>query len=209
LPTKDVTMKLLHACLLAALLPASSLLPAQPTSSSGAVVTGPGTASTVRTVKATATVVGIVPETRTVSLKRPDGKIVEIEAGDDVRNFDKIKVGDTVTVEYTEALSLQLEKGGSSTPHVTESQDVTRAPPGAQPRGSVGRRISVLADVVAVDARNQMVSLRGPQGNLVELKVPDPEQLKRIKKGDQVRAVYTEALAVAVVPAPAPAKAGK
>jgi Cu/Ag efflux protein CusF len=48
--------------------------------------------------------------------------------------------------------------------------------------------------------------LRGPQGNLVDLNVRDPEQLKHIKKGDQVRAVYTEALAVAVEPTPAPAR---
>jgi hypothetical protein len=199
-------MKILLASTLASLLAAPPLLPAQPTGASTAVATAPGKASTVRTVKATATVVGIVPETRTVSLKRADGKVVEIQAGDEVRNFDRIKVGDTVTVDYTEALSLELKKGGSGVPERTESQGVTRAPAGAQPRGAVGRQITVLADVVAVDGKNQMVSLRGPQGNMVDLKVPDPDQLKRIKKGDQVRAVYTEALAVAVEPA---ATAGK
>jgi hypothetical protein len=78
---------------------------------------------------------------------------------------------------------------------------------GAQPRGTAGRQITVLADVVAVDNDNRLVTLRGPEGNMVDLKVPDPEQLKLIKKGDQVRAVYTEALAVAVEPAPA--RAGK
>lgn len=198
-------MKPLNACLLGALLAASPLLPAQPTSSSGAVLTAPGAASTVRTVRSTATVVGIVPESRTVNLKRPDGKVVEIQAGDEVRNFDRIKVGDTVTVDYTEALSLQLEKGGSATPNLTESQGVTRAPAGAQPHGTAGRQITVLADVVEVNAKDHVVTLRGPQGNVVELNVRDPEQLKRIKKGDQVRAVYTEALAVAVTPAPATA----
>lgn len=196
-------MKILRAAMAASLLAVSSSLPAQPTGGTATVTTAPGAAKVARTVKATATVVGIVPETRTISLKRADGKIIEIQAGDEVRNFDKIKVGDTVTVDYTEALSLELKKGGSGVAGVTESQSSTRAPPGAQPRGTVGRQISVLANVIAVNNKDQVVTLRGPQGNTVDLDVPDPEQLKRIKKGDQVQAVYTEALAVAVEPAPA------
>jgi Cu/Ag efflux protein CusF len=67
----------------------------------------------------------------------------------------------------------------------------------------VGQQVSVTADVVAVDTKNQVVTLRGPQGHLVELKVRDPNQLKRVKIGDQVEAVYTEAVAVAVEPASA------
>ncbi len=38
---------------------------------------------------------------------------------------------------------------------------------------------------------------------MVDLEVPDPEQLKRIKQGDQVQAVYTEALALKLEPAEA------
>jgi Cu/Ag efflux protein CusF len=198
-------MKMLQAAVLASLLSASPLLPAQTTSSS-TVATAPGKAKVVQTVKTTATVVGVVPATRTVNLKRKDGTIVDIQAGEEVRNFDRIKVGDTVTVEYTEGLSLELKKGGKGTPDRTESEDTTRAPAGGQPHATAGRRISVLADVVAVNKDEHLVTLRGPEGHMVDLKVPDPEQLKRIKKGDQVKAVYTEALAVAVEPAPASGK---
>jgi Cu/Ag efflux protein CusF len=193
-------MKLFQAAVLASLLSASPVLPAQTTSSS-TLATAPGKAKVVQTIKTTATVVGIVPETRTVKLKRKDGTIVEIEAGEEVRNFDRIKVGDTVTVDYTQALSLELKKGGKGTPKRTESEDTTRAPVGAQPHGTAGRQIEVLADVVAVNKDAHLVTLRGPEGHMVDLKVPDPDQLKRIKKGDQVEAVYSEALAVAVAPA--------
>jgi hypothetical protein len=199
-------MKTLHTCLLAALLAVSHCLPAQPTASSNTATTAPGAAQTVRTLKSTATVVAIVPESRTISLKRADGQVVEIQAGEEVRNFDKIKVGDIVTVDYTEALSLELKKGAPGVPDRTESQGMTRAPVGAQPHGTFGRQITVLADVVAVNGKDQVVTLRGPLGDVVDLKVRDPEQLKRIKKGDQVRAIYTEALAVAVGPAPAAAR---
>ncbi|MGT2491639.1 hypothetical protein [Cupriavidus basilensis] len=48
--------------------------------------------------------------------------------------------------------------------------------------------------------KKQHVTLQGPKGK-VNLNVQDPDQLKNIKKGDQVQAVYTEAVAIAVEPA--------
>jgi hypothetical protein len=53
---------------------------------------------------------------------------------------------------------------------------------------------------MAVDPKTQMVTLRGPR-QTVDLKVDDPEQFKRVAKGDRVEATYTEALAVSVEPA--------
>lgn len=196
-------MKTLSVCTFTCLVIASPLLQAQPTASSSQVMTAPGSAKLVETVRTTATVVGIAPATRTVSLKRADGQIVDIQVGEEVRNFDRIKVGDAVNVEYTRALSLNLKKGGAGSPKQSESAHVTRAPAGGQPGATVGQQVSITADVVAVDTKDQVVTLRGPQGHLVELKVRDPNQLKRVKKGDQVEAVYTEALAVAVEPASA------
>ena len=56
-----------------------------------------------------------------------------------------------------------------------------------------------------VDAKKGVVTLRGVE-RTVKLKINDPEQLKLIKKGDQVEGVYAEAVAIAVTPAPAKAK---
>jgi len=54
--------------------------------------------------------------------------------------------------------------------------------------------------VIAVNAKTQTVTLKGPK-HTVDLKVPDKGQFKLIKVGDQVQAVYTEAVAVSVEPA--------
>ena len=61
--------------------------------------------------------------------------------------------------------------------------------------------MTVVADVESVNTQDKVVTLRGPEGNVVDLKIEDPEQLKRIKKGDHIKAVYTEALAIKVEPA--------
>jgi Cu/Ag efflux protein CusF len=162
------------------------------------VTKGTGTATVTGTTKVTATVVEIDPATRTVTLKDKRGHIVDVEVGEEARNFDQLKVGDVVTTEYREAMSLSLSKtsGPRSASERTMEQ---RSSPGAKPGGTVGREITVMADVVAVNAKAKTVTLKGPH-NTVDVIVEDPEQMKNIRKGDQVQVVYTEAVAISVTP---------
>lgn len=181
---------------------------AQPAPSGGAAVaTAPGKAVVVETMKVAATVTAIDKATRAVALKGPKGNEFAVTAGPDVKNFDQIKVGDQVTLEYVEALSLQLKKGGGAPVARTTQAGAAAAKPGERPAGAVGQQVTVVADVVDVNPATQVVTLKGPQ-RTVELKVRDPEQFKLVKKGDQIEATYTEAVAIAVTPAakPAPAK---
>lgn len=96
------------------------------------------------------------------------------------------------------ALSLSLEKSGSGIRESSAQKAAAPTPEGAVAGGARGGQLTVVADVVAVDKRSHMVTLRGPKGNLLDLQVADPEQLKLVKKGDQVRATYTEAVAITV-----------
>jgi hypothetical protein len=159
----------------------------------------PGKANVAATATVTATVQAIDPATRTVTLKDKNGKVVEVEVGEEARNFDQLKVGDIVTTEYRQAMSLSLEK---TTGPRSETQQVVeeRSAPGAKPGGTIGRVVTVVADVVSVDAKAKSVRLKGPKGNSVDVIVEDPEQMKNIHKGDQVKVVYTEALAISVKP---------
>jgi len=158
----------------------------------------PGTASAMGTHTITATVVEVDPATRNVTLKAHDGRVVTLNASNEVRNFDQIKVGDKLTAQYSIAISLDLHKSGTAMRHATEKESMTRSEPGAKPGGSIARQVQVMADVVKVDHKNKVVTLRGPRGNMVDLAVEDPEQLKNIKKGDQVQAVYTEAVVISM-----------
>lgn len=180
----------------------------KPLTTDTAVATAPGKAMATQTTKATATVVSLDAASRTVSLKTASGKVFDIVAGPEVRNFDQIKVGDVVAAEYVQALSLELKKRTASTTAPgapTVDQGATRTAQGEKPGVAGGRQVTALADVVAVDTKKHLVTLRGPRGNQVDLNVEDPAQLKNIKKGDQVEVVYTEAVAVVVVEAPKPA----
>ena len=167
----------------------------------GAMVgTAPGKGVAVQTVKATATITAIDKSTRDVTLKGPQGREMTVTAGPEVKNFDMLKVGDQVDMQYVEALTLQLRKGGDKAVAKTEKMDAAGAKKGEAPAGAVGRQVTVVANVVALDPAKQVVTLKGPNRTL-DLRVSDPAQFKNIAVGDQVEATFTQAFAVAVEPA--------
>jgi Cu/Ag efflux protein CusF len=182
------------------ILAAAAALPvahAQDEQGTTTMTTRPGAASAVHTMRVSAQIVGLDPATRSIVLKQRNGEVTEIKAGERVRNFDQLRVGDIVNAEFEEALSLELKKGGAGIRERVESASSSSAEPGATPGGSAERKITVLADVVAVSMKDQRVKLRGPRGTF-DVRVQDPNQLKQVKKGDQVQIVYRQALAISV-----------
>lgn len=177
----------------------------QPNAAAGAVVASePGKAAIVQAAELSAQVVGLDKGTRTVTLKGPKGNVVDVVAGDEVKNFDQIKLGDFVVARYVQALTLELRKS-TGIRQKSEIEDAARAKPGERPAGAVARQVTVLADVTGVDPKKKTITLRGPKGNFVTLDVQNPDHFKVVKKGDQVEVTYTEALALSVEPAPKPA----
>jgi Cu/Ag efflux protein CusF len=184
------------------------VLPAFAQTAAVTAASAPGKGVIAETVKVQATISAIDKATRGVTLKTTKGEELTVTAGQDVKNFDQMKVGDTVTVEFLRALALELKKGGGLIVQRTEQAGGAAAKPGERPAGAVGRQVTVVADVVGLDPAKQVVTLKGPQ-RTVELQIADAEQFKRIAKGDQVEATFTEAVAIAVTPAKAAAPAAK
>jgi hypothetical protein len=174
----------------------------------GAIVTEPGRGTAAAVVEATATVTAVKKDTREVTLKMPKGDLQTIQVGEEVRNFDQVKVGDTLKVKYAEALTLELKKGGKAVLGATGGGSLDRSRAGQKPGGVVRREVKVVADVVAVDEATMKVSVKNAQGETYILPLRDPAQVRLVKVGDQVEATYSEGLALSMEPAAAaPAKA--
>jgi Cu/Ag efflux protein CusF len=186
----------LTLALAAAFSPLAIAQQAKPPVAAVMAASAPGKGGVVGAVKVTATVVALDAATRTATLKGEKGKIVDVVVPPEAKNFDQIRVGDLVTVEYMRALTLELKGKGSIRSGSSQAASAP-APAGAVAGGSVARQVVVLANVTAVNAKENVITLRGPKGNIVEVTV-DPSQLKLVKVGDQVEAVYTEAVAVTV-----------
>jgi len=165
------------------------------------VESSPGKASAMADTELKGTVTAVDKATRRVTIKGAQGKVVELVASDEAKNFDQIRVGDNVTVWIVEALSLELRKS-TGTPSATDVKAKGRSePPGERPVGVARREIQVTAEVVNVDPAKNIISLKGPKGNVIDLKVKNPDHFKVVKRGDMVDAVYTEASAIAFSPA--------
>ena len=156
-------------------------------------------------VTARAKVTAINAAKRDVTLVGAAGNTVVVRAGEDVRNFDKIKVGDTVVAKYYSSLLLVLSPAGVTTPDDMVAAAADRAAKGQVPAGAVATRTIVTGTVVGVDPGAHTISLVDPSGGLVRtFDVTDPQRqarLKDVKVGDSLTAISTEAFAVALDPA--------
>lgn len=153
---------------------------------------GEGTATAIATVQS------VDLKTRHVTLKDSDGKKLTIVAGPEVRNLAQVKKGDVLRITYHESMAYQVSKAGQAKPGVAASTDVSRAPLGDKPAGSVTDTVTVRVTIAAIDKTAPTVTLRDPEGNLTVVKVRDPRKLDSVQVGDVVDITYTEALAIAV-----------
>ena len=194
------TLIFLAAVTITTALPAAAQ---KPDVTGGTVVASePGKAAAVRAVKITAQVVAIDKASRTVTLKGPQGNVVDIVAGDEVKNFAQINVGDFVVVNFVQSLSLELQKTKSGASGISTQSAAVTAKPGERPAAAAGRQVTAIAKVTAVNKKAKTITLKGPRGNVVTLDVQNPDQFKVVKVGDEVLVQYTEAVAISVEPAP-------
>ena len=183
----------------------------KPEAKGGTVVASePGKAAAVRAATVSAQVVALDKKTRTMTLKGPQGRVVDIVAGDEVKNFDKIKPGDFVVVRFMQSLALELQKVKTGADGITASEGAIKAGPNQRPGAAAAREITAIAKVTEVNEKAKKISMRGPRGNVVTFDVQNPDQFKVVKVGDEVLVTYSEAVAVSVEPgAPKAAKSAK
>jgi len=150
----------------------------------------------------TATVEAIDYDTRHVTLKGPQGNTMTFYVDEEAYNFKEVEVADLVDITYQASIAINLEKGSGRDPSLIVGGASTRAPEGQKPEGVENKVINVMAVVEDIDYENRTVDLRGPRGNVITVEVDDDvENFKNIKKGDEVTATYTEAVAISVRPA--------
>jgi len=144
------------------------------------------------TTHATVAVTAIDKSGRKLTVKLPNGEKAQIQVPADVQEFDKVKVGDKIDVDYMQSVALGFLPKGTK-PSATE---VEAAGP-----GMAGRQMSVSAEVIKVDAANNQVTFKGPKGTHRIVTVQDPDlqaRLPNLKPGQVVVLQYTEAVATAI-----------
>jgi hypothetical protein len=145
-----------------------------------------------------ATVENIDYARRELTLKGPEGNSVQFAVSDAVKNFPQIKKGDEIKIGYYDSVALAIAKPGDLTP-TSRSESLITRPAGEKPGGTAVAVSDITATVEDINRDTREVTLKGPLGNVVKVKVdPSVGNLQRIKKGDRITATRTEALAVSV-----------
>lgn len=146
----------------------------------------------------TATVEKIDYKTRTVVLKGPKGNLVELQVGEEARNFNQVKKGDIVTIENSQSVALDVQKSGGQ-PVAVETTEVTRAKPGEKPGGTVKTMGIMTVTVEEINLTTREAKLRLADGSMMHLTVgPQVQRLDEIRKGDEVVVRYSTSVSISV-----------
>ena len=138
----------------------------------------------------------IETQTRTITLKKADGTYVNVVAGEDIKRFAELKVGDKVSAKYYENLVIRLKQPGE--PDVDTGAKGTTGAEGALPGGTKAKQRTITATITNINTTTPSITFTGPNGWKYESRVQDPAALSKVKVGDKVDIVWTDALLVSV-----------
>ena len=146
----------------------------------------------------TATVEAIDSQRRELTLKGPGGNLVVMEVPPEVKRFSEIKVGDHLTVEYKEALVVDLKKADSGAKLGMTEEVGGERKPGAKPSGVLTRRLTATVEVVSTDPKAPSITIKEANGNTHSFRVREPKRLEGVNPGDKLVITYDEAVAIKV-----------
>ena len=144
----------------------------------------------------TGTIEAIEASTRTVTLKKADGTFVTTVAGPDITRFAELKLGDTVNVRYYDNVVIRVKQPGE--PEVISGAKGTTGSEQVLPGGTRAKQLTITATITAIDPNTPSITFTGPNGWKYSSKVQDTEALAKVKVGDKVDIVWTEAVLVSV-----------
>lgn len=171
----------------------------------GSAAAQPAPAVVEKVQSISATVESIDAKQRLVQLRKGD-EVRTVQVSDEVRNFDRIKVGDEVVATYYQGLAAEFKKKGEGTPVgvVDATTGTARMPKGSStPGAAIGNKVTTTVVIEGVNRDTHSVTFVGPSGmtRTVDVKDPDAQRfISGLQKGDEVQLTYVEAIAVTLEP---------
>lgn len=172
---------------------------------SGCATTQEPGAIEVEKVTRTATVVNVDSAKRIITLKNEEGNTQSYVLGDNVKNFDQIKVGDIVKSSVIESVAVFVRKSGEL-PDASVTKTVSVAPKGEKPGVVMTDTFEMAARVSAIDLNKGTITIDSADGSTKTFPIDKTEKaFKNVNPGDDVVLNITVAM---VIDFEAPAPAG-
>jgi hypothetical protein len=149
-------------------------------------------------IEVTSKITAIDRTTRLVTLIDKDGDTETIYCGPEVKRFDELKVGDTVTFRYYESVAVSIRKPGQPSGLPTETDPKVTRGQGPRPGGTIAQQQTTTVTIKSIDAKAPSVTVLTEDGRTVDFQVEDKKNLKNLKVGDKVEITYTQAIMISV-----------
>jgi len=141
---------------------------------------------------------GIDHKKRTITLRGIQGKVVTLRADKAVKNFEQLKKGDLVLVDFVESVAISI-RSARAPQSPAEARLVSVAPKGAKVGVLLAETFVLSAVVESVDPKGRQLTLREPNGGFRMVPVDKSmKNIERFKKGESVVLRVTEPIAIKV-----------
>ena len=159
----------------------------------GGAAQTPAPNSATRETTTIATVDRIERSSRVLTAHSEGNVVHTIYVDPSVKAFDDLKVGDVVTVRYTESVVVQVRPNAK----LTELQDTTAA---AHKAGdaSVVQQQKRIVTIDDIDSQGLFVTYRTHDNQRVSHRVQNKALLKGLQRGDRIEITLTQARAVSI-----------
>ena len=153
-------------------------------------------AGDMATVKGT--VEAIDHTNRVLTLRMEDDTFENITVPQGAERFDAVKVGDTLQVRYYDNVTIRLKEAGE--PDYNDAEIGASRAQSASPGGTIAAQRRMTVKVTGLDLEKGVATVEGPNGYKYSRRIEDREAAKKVKVGDKIDMIWTEAVQIAIVP---------
>ena len=132
-----------------------------------------------------------------VTLEGPEGREVTLDV-ENPYNLEAAKVGAPFVARYYEVITIRKKKPGENVQSASLSGGIATARPGGVPGAAGELHITLLVSVEAIDQANGTVTVKAADGTTETVKARNPQNLKRLKVGDQLVIGISRAIAISL-----------
>ena len=144
----------------------------------------------------TAKVDRIERSSRVVTLRTADNVYTSVYIDPTIKAYDTLKVGDVITVRYTESVIVQVRPDAKPAPVTNTTGDARKA--GGE---DVIDQQKLVVTIDKIDSQGLFVSYRTHDNQRRMYAVQDKKLIEGLKPGDRVEITLTRARAVSIEPA--------
>ncbi|MCX7547583.1 hypothetical protein OS188_06405 [Xanthomarina sp. F1114] len=139
-------------------------------------------------------------DTREVTIMGSTGELHTVTAGEEVKRFNDIEVGDDVTFSFYKYIKAEFrdpteEELKNPLVVVTEKDkaDLER-----KPGAVLGAIVQAVVTIQVINLPFMYVNIEGPNGNFTSIQMEDKELIKKLHVGQVVVLTYAEAMALSL-----------